>query len=68
MAEKILIADDEAHVRLTLREVLRRDGFEIEEAENGQQAVDKAAEEDYAAIILDVKMPVMDGFEAIRRI
>ncbi|MBN1515604.1 sigma-54-dependent Fis family transcriptional regulator [Candidatus Sumerlaeota bacterium] len=68
MSPKILIADDELNVRLTLREMLRREGYEIDEAVDGQQAVDKAQESVFDVIILDIKMPRLGGIEAMKQI
>ena len=66
---RILIAEDETIIRLDLREILERAGFEVcAEARDGEEAVELAlgAEPDLA--ILDVKMPRLDGIEAARRI
>jgi len=66
MSEKILIVDDEdANLRL-LAQWLIPAGYDLEFAGNGEEAVQKARESSPALIILDVMMPVMDGYEACR--
>ncbi len=64
MSARILIADDEGINRLFIRTVLAGNGWEVEEAPNGKVAVDLAAQSPFDAVILDVKMPVMDGKQA----
>lgn len=66
--KKILIAEDHLDSREALRELLQAFGFEVVEAINGQQAVQAARHERPCLILMDVMMPVMDGFEAIRLI
>ncbi len=63
---RILIADDEPIIRLDLRQMLESLGYEVVgEAGDGKEAVDLARELKPDACILDVKMPVMDGIEAV---
>ncbi len=62
---KILIIDDERAIRRALREILEFEGFEVEEAEDGKQGLDKAMAESYDVIFCDIKMPVMDGMEVL---
>lgn len=66
MAEKskILIADDEADIRKILRLLLEKKGYTVDEASNGQSAIDKAREGDIDLIIMDVMMPYLSGIEA----
>jgi PAS domain S-box-containing protein len=63
---KILIADDIKENGLLLTHLLEPLGFSIEQAYNGQQAVEKAQQFQPDIIIMDIKMPVMDGLEATR--
>lgn len=63
---KILIADDSDRNRLLLKLLLRDQPFEFIEAEDGQEAVEKAKEHMPALILMDMKMPVTDGFTATR--
>ncbi len=65
----ILIADDERYQRLLLREILASDPpFTFVDADDGRQAVELARRERPDLILLDIMMPVMDGFEACRRL
>lgn len=62
---KILIIDDERAIRRALREILEFENFEVDEAEDGQQGVEKATSTDYDLIFCDIKMPKMDGMEVL---
>jgi DNA-binding NtrC family response regulator len=62
---KILVVDDERAIRRALREILEFEKFEVDEAENGKQAVEKAKAETYDIIFCDIKMPEMDGMEVL---
>jgi adenylate cyclase len=64
----VLIVDDEEPNRLLLRDVLEAHGYEIAEAENGEQALDILAGRSPDVILLDVMMPKVDGFEVCRRL
>jgi DNA-binding NarL/FixJ family response regulator len=66
---KVLIADDHEIMRRGIRSVLEsRDDTEVYEAENGKEAIDKTHEIQPHLVILDVSMPVLDGFSAAREI
>jgi response regulator NasT len=66
---RILVAEDETIIRLDLREILERAGFDVcAEARDGEEAVELAALERPDLAILDVKMPRLDGIDAARRI
>jgi two-component system response regulator MprA len=68
---RILVVDDERAVREALERALRLEGYDVELAEDGQQALMAVAGHSVDAIVLDVLMPVMDGLEtctALRRI
>lgn len=65
---RVLITDDEPYNRLFLCELLRAVGFEAEEAKNGAEAVSKFEEWSPDLILMDVRMPVMNGFEAVKLI
>ena len=62
---KILVVDDERAIRRALREILEFEEFEVDEAENGKQGLDKAKSENYDIIFCDIKMPEMDGMEVL---
>ncbi len=65
---KILVCDDEIKIRTTLYDYFTAKGFSVTIASNGREAVDKAEENDFDLIILDVLMPTMDGLTACREI
>ncbi len=66
---RILIAEDETIIRLDIRALLEKAGHAVvAEARDGQEAVDLAAEHDPELIVMDVRMPHVDGIEAARRI
>jgi len=67
-AVKALIVDDKVHNRLILKNMLENVGFITMEAENGKKAVERTVEFDPSMIFMDIKMPVMDGYEAVRQI
>ena len=60
--------DDEESIRIMLRRVLSREEYEIQEACNGLDALKNISKEKYSAILLDLKMPEMDGIQVINRI
>ena len=63
----ILVVDDEPAVRRALERALRLDSYEVELAEDGEQALDRLAERPADAVVLDVMMPGIDGIEVCRR-
>lgn len=65
---KILIVDDEAHIREVIREYAEFEGHEVDEACDGMEAVEKAKANDYDMIIMDVMMPKLDGYSACKEI
>lgn len=65
---KLLIVDDESAIRTLIAKYAAYEGYEVEEAENGMQAVEKCKKEDYSLVILDIMMPELDGFSAGREI
>jgi len=66
--ERVLVVDDDAELCQLVTRYLVREGFDITWASRGSAGVERALAEDYALIMLDVMMPDMDGFEALRRI
>jgi DNA-binding response OmpR family regulator len=66
MAEKILVVDDEQEIRNLLDHFLREKGYEVVLASDGNQALKLAAEENPQVIILDIKMPGLDGLEVCK--
>ncbi len=65
---KILIVDDEEHIREVLREYAEFSGYEVFEASNGFEAIKMCKEDDYNLIIMDIMMPKLDGFSAVKEI
>lgn len=65
---KILIVDDEENIRNVLREYAEFEGHEVSEAVDGMNAVAMARENDYDIILMDVMMPKLDGFSAVKEI
>lgn len=65
---KILVADDEADIRNLIQISLEENGYAVLTAQNGKQALDILLSEDIQLAILDVMMPVMDGFNLLRKI
>lgn len=62
---KLLIVDDEASIRNTLRDILEYESFEVDEAPNGKEGLQKILQNQYDVVILDIKMPIMDGMEVM---
>jgi response regulator NasT len=65
---RVLIAEDEAIIRMDLREILEEEGYEVVEASDGEEAVRLAREVRPELAILDIKMPRKDGLEAAQEI
>lgn len=65
---KILIVDDESSIRRTLRDILEYEKYEVFEAVDGMDCLVKLKQGNYDIIVLDIKMPKMDGIEALERI
>ncbi|MBI4741038.1 MAG: response regulator [Betaproteobacteria bacterium] len=63
MAKKVLIADDEQNIVISIEFLLRREGFEVVVASDGEAALVKAREEKPDLVLLDVMMPKMNGFD-----
>ena len=62
---KLLIIDDEASIRDSIRMILEYEQYKVDEARSGQEGIDKATKQKYDAILLDIKMPIIDGIEVL---
>ena|ERR1700741_5017009 len=65
---RVLIVDDDKSIRTLLTTVLTRKGFSVEAAQNGDEAIDVISDRKFDAIILDLMMPKVDGFEVIEHL
>jgi len=65
---RVLIAEDDAIIRMDLKEMLEEEEYEVLEAADGAAAVQLARDEEPSLVILDIKMPVMDGLQAAQKI
>lgn len=68
MMARVLVVDDEEILRMLIRDTLEDMGYEIEEAENGQEALERVTQEHYDLMILDYMMPHVTGIEVIERL
>ncbi|MEC2285775.1 sporulation initiation phosphotransferase Spo0F [Bacillus velezensis] len=67
MNEKILIVDDQYGIRILLNEVFHKEGYQTFQAANGIQALDIVTKERPDLVLLDMKIPGMDGIEILKR-
>ncbi len=65
---KILVVDDDPNLRVLLRQMLVLRGFEVVDAEDGEDALNAVAEAKPDAVVLDVMMPIMDGITVCKRL
>ena len=68
MAHRILVVDDERGVRTLSTDVLRRAGYEVEEADSGAAALGRFAKGEFDVVLTDIKMPKMEGIELCKRL
>lgn len=68
MKAKILIVDDEKTARISLRDILRLEGYAVEAVDSGQAALEQIGKEDFDLMLLDIRMPGMDGIEVLRHV
>lgn len=67
MAGAILIIDDERSIRKTLTEILSYEGYNVDEAADGEEGLKKFKEKNYDLVLCDIKMPKLDGIEFLER-
>ena len=65
---KILVVDDELNIRELIKKYAKYEGYEVEAACNGIEAITKVKENEYDIVVMDVMMPELDGFSAVREI
>lgn len=65
---RALVVDDDDTIRRLIATVLERNGFDVDQAADGQVAIDKIASEAYSVIFLDLMMPRLSGFEVIKQL
>ncbi|PIC79526.1 response regulator [Sporosarcina sp. P18a] len=68
VGKKVLVVDDEDILRMLLADTLEFEGFQVEEAEDGVEALEKIQSTSYDAILLDYMMPRMTGLELLERL
>jgi len=66
IGRKILLTEDKKINQLIVLGLLAESGFEIDIANNGEEAVNKCKEYNYSLILMDIEMPIMDGYDATR--
>ncbi|QKS72784.1 response regulator [Paenalkalicoccus suaedae] len=66
MVEKLLVVDDQFGIRVLLKEVFQKDGYETFDASNGKTALEIIEQERPNLVLLDMKIPGMDGLEILR--
>ena len=68
MAQRVLLVEDEEMLMTMVKVLLNKLGFSVIEASNGKEALEKFAVKRYDLIILDIQMPVLDGYQAAKKI
>ena len=68
MGQKIVVAEDEQHIAKLISFKLEREGYEVTWAKDGEEALEKIRQVMPDLVLLDVMMPVMDGYEVLRNL
>jgi DNA-binding NtrC family response regulator len=67
-AATILVVDDEENAREGLSKILSKEGYSVDMASNGKEAIETLRRQSFDLVITDMRMPLMDGFEVLREI
>lgn len=62
---RILVADDDLMIRKMVARILEREGYQVDQAKDGAEAIEKCSETSYRVILLDMMMPRLDGMKVI---
>ena len=65
--ERILVVDDEEHVRILFSRILQKEGYEVECASSGSEAIEKLAKSSFDLVVTDLKMNGLDGLDVVRK-
>jgi DNA-binding NtrC family response regulator len=65
--ERVLVVDDEKNVRVLFERVLSKEGYQVECAASGGEAIDKLAKNSFDLVVTDLKMDGLDGFDVIKK-
>jgi len=65
--EKILVVDDEERVRILFKRILLKEGYEVDCAASGSEAIDKLAKDSFDLVVTDLKMDGIDGLDLIKK-
>jgi len=65
--ERILVVDDEKHVRVLFSRVLQKEGYEVECAASGSEAIEKLAKSSFDLVVTDLKMNGVDGLDVVKQ-
>lgn len=68
MVKKILVIDDEKLVAESLKKLLRREGYDVDTAKNGIEAMKRIKEDDFNLVVSDIRMPDINGIEIVKQI
>ena len=66
--EKILLIDDEENILMLYQQELLEDGYQVHAAQSAREGIDKIKAEQFDLVVMDIRMPAMDGLEALGRI
>ncbi|MCX7703364.1 MAG: response regulator [Planctomycetota bacterium] len=68
MAKRVLVVDDEEDLRFLVRTMLKKNGYEVEEAEDGEEALKKLSTQKFDLMVLDIMMPKLDGWGVLKEL